>query len=633
MTTDELNTTGSGAIDSEAGVIETNVPARLDRLPWSKWHWMVLLGLGTVWILDGLEVTIVGAVGSTLTKTGSGIAITTAQIGDAAGIYVAGACVGALIFGHLTDRLGRRKLFLVTLGLYLVATVLTATSRNAWMFFAFRFGTGMGIGGEYAAINSAIDELIPARVRGTVDLIVNGSYWLGTTAGAAATLLLLNPKVLAVDLGWRVCFFMGAVLGLGVLLVRRNLPESPRWLFTHGRVDEADRVVGEIERQVTDSTGQALDEPDDTIRVRERDPIGFFQVAKVVFGDYPRRSVLGLSLFAGQAFLYNAVFFTYALVLTTFYHVSSSSVGYYLIAFAVGNFLGPLLLGRLFDVVGRRPMIAGTYLASGGMLAVTAWLFDKGMLTADTQTIAWVVIFFVASAGASAAYLTVSEIFPMETRALAIAFFYAVGTGLGGIIGPVLFGSLIATKRPFDMAIGYLIGGGLMLAAGVVEIFLGVDAEQRSLEDIAEPLSADAGSEPGREAAAAPPRALPRQVGPYPVPRRRTAQAAWAPFPSAAQYSRSNPHQAGEVDALTSWLQQHGPQSAAELARGAGARYWGPGRFRDAVRSGLASGRIRRIARERYAAGEVNLPGGHLVEPARESTLPTALRSDTTADA
>ena len=434
--------------DLDAHVVETSVPARLDRLPWSKWHWIVLIGLGTVWILDGLEVTIVGAVGSTLTEAGSGISITTAQIGDAAGIYVAGACAGALLFGHLTDRLGRRRLFLVTLGLYLAATVLTSTSRNAGMFFAFRFLTGMGIGGEYAAINSAIDELIPARVRGTVDLLINGSFWLGTAAGAAATLVLLNPKLLALDLGWRTCFFLGAVLGLAVLLVRRNLPESPRWLFTHGRADEAEQIVDDIERQVRDSTGQELDEPGDPIQVRQRPPIGFLGVARVVFGDYPRSSILGLSLFIGQAFLYNAVFFTYSLVLTTFYHVSSGSVGYYLIAFAIGNFLGPLVLGRLFDVVGRRPMIAGTYLTSGLMLIITAWLFDRGVLSAETQTIAWMVIFFFASAGASSAYLTVSEIFPMETRALAIAFFYAVGTGLGGIIGPVLFGNLIATKRP-----------------------------------------------------------------------------------------------------------------------------------------------------------------------------------------
>jgi MFS family permease len=573
---------------SEGGdqVIETKVPGRLDRLPWSRWHWMVLIGLGTVWILDGLEVTIVGAVGSTLTKAGSGISITTAQIGDAAGVYIAGACFGALLFGHLTDRLGRRRLFLVTLGLYLVATVLTATSRNYEMFFLFRFFTGMGIGGEYAAINSAIDELIPARVRGTVDLLVNGSYWLGTAVGSAATLVLLNPKVLSLDLGWRVCFFMGAVLGLGVLLVRRNLPESPRWLFTHGQADEADRIVTDIERQVRESTGQDLEDPGEAIEVTEQPSVGFIQVAKVVFGQYPRRSVLGLSLFIGQAFLYNAVFFTFGLVLTTFYRVNTDAVGYYLIAFAVGNFLGPLLLGRLFDVVGRRPMIAGTYLISGAMLIITAYLFDHGSLSATTQTAAWIVIFFFASAGASSAYLTVSEIFPMETRALAIAFFYAVGTGIGGIIGPVLFGNLIATKRPFDVAIGYVIGGILMFGAGLVELVLGLDVAQQPLEEIATPLSAaDNGDAVDAK-------------------EERHQRTSWAPRPQVSLYPRDDPFLAAEVSSMVGALRDRPGQSPGELARTVRARHWGPGRFRSAVRSGLATQKIRRVGHSLYATDE-----------------------------
>ncbi|HWE67474.1 MAG TPA: MFS transporter, partial [Acidimicrobiales bacterium] len=536
-------------------------------------------------------------------KAGSGLSITTAQVGDAAGIYVAGACVGALLFGHLTDRLGRRRLFLVTLGLYLVATVLTATSHNATMFFVFRFLTGMGIGGEYAAINSAIDELIPARSRGTVDLLVNGSYWLGTAGGAAATLVLLNPKVLALDIGWRTCFFLGATLGLAVLFVRKNLPESPRWLFTHGHTAEAERVVANIERQVVASTGVELEHPDGCIEIKERDPAGFFQVARVVFGHYPRRTVLGLSLFVGQAFLYNAVFFTFALVLSTFYGVSSGDVGYYLIAFAVGNFAGPLLLGRLFDVVGRRPMIAGTYLTSGVMLAVTALLFDRGMLTATTQTVAWVVIFFFASAGASSAYLTVSEIFPMETRALAIAFFYAVGTGLGGIIGPILFGNLIATKRPGPVAVGYLIGGLLMLGAGVVEIFLGVDAAQRPLEEIASPLSAVDGQGDKSESVE-PSDSLRSQASPSPVLRERRGSTLWSPTISASTYPTHNPYLKSEVDALVAALEAHGQQSTAELTRAAGVRYWGPGRFRSALRVGITSGRIRRAGHGRYAVGD-----------------------------
>ncbi len=555
---------------------------------------MVLLGLGTVWILDGLEVTIVGAVGSTLTKAGSGIAITTAQVGDAAGIYVAGACAGALVFGHLTDRLGRRRLFLITLGLYLVTTVLTATSHNAWMFFVFRFFTGMGIGGEYSAINSAIDELIPARVRGTVDLIVNGSYWLGTAAGATATLVLLDPKVIAVDLGWRVCFFLGAVLGLGILFVRKNLPESPRWLFTHGQAAEAERIVANIEDQVRESTGQELDDPGDPIAVRERSSIGFIEVARIVFGQYPRRSILGLSLFIGQAFLYNAVFFTYALVLTTFYHVPASTVGYYLIAFAVGNFAGPLLIGRLFDVIGRRWMISGTYLVSGVMLAITAWLFDRGILTANTQTAAWVVIFFFASAGASAAYLTVSEIFPMETRALAIAFFYAVGTGLGGIIGPVLFGHLIATNHAFNVSIGYLIGGCLMAAAGLVEAFIGVDAEQKALEEIAAPVAAVTGED-------APESERQTRQPLYSRPRR---QMGWSPTPQGVRPIQPDFRLSTEVDAITAALKEHSPMSSTGLESKIKARYWGPGRFRMALRTGLETGRVRCVSRDRYAASQ-----------------------------
>ncbi|HTZ10131.1 MAG TPA: MFS transporter, partial [Acidimicrobiales bacterium] len=444
-----------------------------------------------------------------------------------------------------------------------------------------------------------------------VDLLVNGSYWLGTAAGASATLVLLDPHVIALDLGWRTCFFLGAVLGLGILLVRRHLPESPRWLVTHGRPEEADRVVDDIERRVRASTGQELAEPGPPLQIRPRPAAGILEVARTVLVTYPRRSILGLSLFVGQAFLYNAVFFTYALVLTTFYKVDAGAVGYYLIAFAAGNFLGPLVLGRLFDVVGRRPMIAGTYLLSGVMLAVTAWLLDRGVLTADTQTVAWIVIFFFASAGASAAYLTVSEIFPMETRALAIAFFYAVGTGIGGIIGPALFGNLIATKRPGDMAIGYLVGGLLMGGAGVVEVFLGVDAERTSLEEIATPLSAQGvtdrpGSAPGETAqdlpAAVPAPARPRPRATGPSPYRRTG-GTWAPLPRTSVSPHTDPALAGEVDALVRHLRDGGPATGAVLGRAVGARFWGPGRFRAALRSGLASGRIRRIGPGRYAAG------------------------------
>ncbi|MEO7981135.1 MAG: MFS transporter [Sporichthyaceae bacterium] len=476
----------------QTGSIKTNIPARMDRLPWARWHWLVVIGLGTVWILDGLEVTIVGSIAGRLTEKGSGLSITESQIGIAAGVYVAGACLGALFFGYLTDRLGRKRLFMVTLALYLVATVLTAFSMNPMWFFVCRFFTGAGVGGEYAAINSAIDELIPARVRGRVDLIINGSFWLGTALGAALSVVLLNENFFAKDLGWRIAFGLGAVLGIGILFVRKNVPESPRWMFIHGKEKGAERIVRDIEGQVEESTDEKLpkaEDSDDYLTVRQRKTIGFAEIAKTAWKLYPKRFVLGLSLFIGQAFLYNAVFFTFALVLIKIMKVSDSTAPWYLIPLAIGNFAGPLLLGKFFDTVGRRIMIAGTYIVSGLVLVLTGVLFHNGSLSASTLTLMWCVVFFFASAGASSAYLTVSEIFPMETRAMAIAFFYAVGTGLGGIVGPILFGKFIEQGR--DQVInGYYLGAGLMIGAGIVAAFLAVDAEGRSLEDIAEPLTA-----------------------------------------------------------------------------------------------------------------------------------------------
>jgi len=480
--------------------IETDIPARMDRLPWSRWHWMVVVGLGTVWILDGLEVTIVGSIASRITEPGSGLGLSDSQVGDAAAIYIVGACLGSLYFGWLADRIGRKKLFLITLAIYLAATVATAFSPNFWWFAACRFFTGAGIGGEYAAINSAIDELIPARVRGRVDLAINGSYWVGTAAGAALSLVLLDTDVFAVDVGWRLAFGLGALLGLGILLVRRHVPESPRWLFIHGRDDEAEGIVGEIERQVVESTGvRELPPPYRTIRVRQRPPIGYGTVAHVMFRLYPRRTVLGLALFTGQAFLYNAIFFTYALVLTRFYDVPSSRVGLYILPFAAGNFLGPLVLGRWFDTLGRKPMISGTYVVSGVLLLITGFLFQQRVLNATSQTFCWTIIFFFASAGASAAYLTVSEIFPLETRAICIAFFYAFGTALGGISGPAIFGRLIESGSATALFAGYALGALLMIAAGLVEAAIGVEAAGRELEDIAPPLSAQEAEREGQD--------------------------------------------------------------------------------------------------------------------------------------
>ena len=564
-------------------VIETNIPARLDRLPWARWHWMVLVGLGTVWILDGLEVTIVGTISSRLTEDGSGIKISEAQIGQAAAVYVAGACLGALFFGWLADRMGRKKLFLITLALYLVATVATAFSTTFLMFAICRFFTGAGIGGEYAAINSAIDELIPARVRGTVDLIINGSFWLGTAFGAALSIVLLNDNIFDADVGWRLAFGLGAVLGVGILIVRRHVPESPRWMFIHGKLDDAEELVDDIETQVKESAGvDELKEPKKSIKVREQENVGFVEIAKTVFGAYPRRTVVGLSLFIGQAFLYNAVFFTYALVLGTFYDVKPASVGWYIIPFAIGNFLGPLVLGRFFDSVGRKPMIAGTYILSGVLLIVTAFLFKADVWTATTQTAAWSVIFFFASAGASSAYLTVSEIFPMETRALAIAFFYAVGTAIGGITGPLLFGKLVESGEETQVFWGYILGATLMILGGIVQAVLGIEAARRDLEDIATPLSAEEADESS---------ARDRE------PRRPYSYSAFQQSSSRVPDEDIDE----EVAALAAALQE-GELSRGELGRRVNCRLWGPGRYRRALAAAMQRGEIRAVGRGRFAA-------------------------------
>ena len=447
-------------MSTNAATIETNIPGRLDRLPWSRFHWLVVGGLGTVWILDGLEVTIVGSIASRLTEKGSGISMTAGSIGTAAAIYVAGACVGALFFGQLTDRFGRKKLFIITLGVYFVATAATAFAWAPWYFFLCRFFTGAGIGGEYSAINSAIDELIPARVRGRVDLMINGSYWAGSAAGAGAALFFLS-SVFPENIGWRITFALGAVLALSIMLVRRNVPESPRWLFIHGQEEEAERIVRGIEQAVEQETGETLEQVDDKIAIRQRRSIPFGEIAKTAFQRYPKRTILGLALFVGQAFIYNGVTFNLGDLFSTFYRVSSGFVPVYIVIFALGNLLGPLLLGRLFDTIGRVPMIAGTYLGSAAVAVVLALLFVGHALSSPWAFEALVfATFFLASAGASAAYLTVSEVFPMETRALAIAFFYAIGTGLGGIIGPLLFGHLIATHDRSMVMVAFLIGAG-----------------------------------------------------------------------------------------------------------------------------------------------------------------------------
>ena len=472
--------------------IETRIPHRLDRLPWCAWHWRVVVALGITWVLDGLEVTLGGAVAGVLRQRET-LALSDSDVGLAATCYLIGAVAGALGFGYLTDRFGRKRLFMITLGLYLVATALTGLSWSFWSYALFRGLTGAGIGGEGAAINSAIDELIPARVRGRADLAINGSYWIGAALGAAGSIVLLDPARLAPDLGWRVCFLIGAALGLVILWLRRVLPESPRWLVTHGRLDEAEHTIAAIETTVAAASGTRLPEPEGpALRLRTRSHTALGEIVDVLVREHPGRTLLGFALMASQAFFYNAIFFTYALVLVRFYGVPGGAVGWYLLPFALGNALGPLLLGPWFDTIGRRPMIAATYALSAVLLALTGWLFERGWLDATTQTIAWTAIFFVASSAASSAYLTVSELFPLEMRGLAIAIFYAAGTGVGGVFAPWLFGRLIESGTRGPLFAGYLAGAALLLTAAAITLRFGVAAERRSLEAVSAPLSARA---------------------------------------------------------------------------------------------------------------------------------------------
>ena len=469
-------------------VVETSVPTRLDRLRWGRFHTLIVLALGITWVLDGLEVTLAGAVAGAL-KESPVLQLTNAEVGLASSFYLAGAVLGALLFGWLTDRLGRKRLFFITLAVYLVATAATAFSWNFASFALFRFLTGAGIGGEYTAIASAIQEFIPARYRGHTDLVINGSFWLGAAAGAGGSIVLLDPSLLPPDYGWRAAFFIGSVLGLGILLMRSWIPESPRWLMTHGRAEEAHEILDRIEDHHRSRGHHVPDEDIPPVRFKSRRFTPLAEVWTTLMHAHRRRTFVGLALMTSQAFFYNAIFFTYALVLTDFYGIAASQVGWYLLPFAAGNFLGPLLLGRLFDTIGRRPMIAATYAIAGLLLALTGALFAAGVLSATMQTVAWTVIFFFGSAAASSAYLTVSESFPLEIRALAIAFFYAVGTGIGGVGAPFLFGVLIDTGSRLSLFGGYLLGAGLMLAAAIIAARYGVDAERKPLETVARPLS------------------------------------------------------------------------------------------------------------------------------------------------
>jgi len=482
--------------ETPSGVVRSLVPARMDRLPWARFHTRLVIALGVAWVLDGLEITIASLVGPVLQSEHT-LHLSSVEVGTSASVYLVGEVAGALFFGYLSDRLGRRRLFIATLGLYLIANGLTAFAFTYAIFVFFRFFAGAGIGGEYAAINSAIDELIPANYRGHTDLAINGTYWLGALIGALGEYVLLNPRLLPIDLGWRIGLFVGPLIGVLIWRLRGALPESPRWLLMHGYAEEAERTVTEIERQV-EASGHELAPVDDrkALEVRALRPLGYVTLGKVLLGAYPSRSALSLSLMISQSFLYNAIFFTYGLVLTHFYDVPGPAVPKFFFAFAAGNLLGPLTIGRLFDTIGRKPMIAGTYAASGLLLAVSGYLFAVGALNAVTQTVLWSVIFFIASAAASSAYLTCSEIFPLEIRAQAIAVFFAIAQ-ICGAAGPWIFGHLIGDQQrpdPTRLFYGYLFAAVVMVYAAVLEALIGVKAERASLEDIAQPLSAVRGS-------------------------------------------------------------------------------------------------------------------------------------------
>ena len=472
----------------DANVVESDIPARLDRLPWDRFHTQVVIALGITWVLDGLEVTLAGALAGAL-KASPVLHFTNTEVGTASSAYLCGAVLGAIVFGWLTDRLGRKKLFFITLGVYLTATAATALSQDLLSFALFRFLTGAGIGGEYTAVNSTIQELVPARHRGWTTLAINGSFWIGAALGAAGSIVLLDPALIDQEIGWRLAFLIGSALGLVIFVMRLWIPESPRWLLAHGREREAEVIVARVEQRVS-GRGHAFAATEvPTIRIRTRHATPLKEVVRALFQTYRGRTLVGLTLMAAQAFFYNAIFFTYALILTDFYDVPIDHVGWYILPFAAGNFLGPILLGRLFDTIGRKTMITLTYTLSGLLLAATGYLFSRGLVSAEGQTIAWMTIFFFASAAASAAYLTVSEIFPIEIRALAIAFFYAIGTGVGGVAGPLLFGALIDTGSRGSVFAGYLLGAALMIIGAIVQWRFGVAAEGKSLEAVARPLA------------------------------------------------------------------------------------------------------------------------------------------------
>jgi MFS family permease len=468
--------------------------ARVDRLPWSPFHTRMVLTFGICWILAGFEIMIAANIGAQLSAPDK-LGLSPTAIGSLASVYLLGEVVGALVFGQLSDRLGRRRLCFVTLTIHFVGSMLTACVLGNGVFsliflYLTRFIAGVGIGGEYAAINSAISELIQARYRGRVSIAIAGTYWAGAAVAGAVQLPLLSGAINP-NYDWRIAVLIGPLLAIFIVFLRRNVPESPRWQIIHGRGHDAEKSIEAIEQEVK-RAGKILLAVDDNhaINIQPVARAGYLTLLRVLFQTYPARSILSATMMITQSFLYNAIFFTYATVLVSFFHVDENSITIYLIPFAIGNLLGPLILGSLFDKIGRRKMISRTYVISGILAIVAAFLFREGDFTATTQTLAWCVIFFFASAGGSAAYLTVSEIFPIEVRAKAIAVFFAIAQTVGSI-GPLFYGWLIdpVNPDPSSLFVGYIVAALMMVIGGVVALALAVDAENKSLEEVAIPLS------------------------------------------------------------------------------------------------------------------------------------------------
>ena len=465
-----------------AEALETNIPLRLDRLPWSRWHLRIVIALGITWLLDGLEGGVGGSLSGALKQPGT-LGFSDAQLGLSSTFYLLGTVLGALFFGYLADRCGRRKLFLWTLTVYVCATCLTAFSWNLLTFTLCRTLTGAGIGGEYAAITSAVDELIPARLRGTIDMIINSTFWIGVMLGTLVATTFLSDHVFGLRLGWRLAFFSGLPIALVVLYLRRHLPESPRWLLTHGDRNQAEIVTREIEALASQG-GKILTPVTATVHIPRGSTDVLRNTAHLFTGPRKGRAILCLGIMIAQSFFYNSVFFSTSLVLLRFYGVSAAHVGYIFLPIALTNFLGPALLGRFFDTIGRRIMVSASFCLTGIVFLIASVLFETGRLGVVSQVAWWAAAFFFAASAAGSAYLTTSELFPQQVRATAIAFFYAAGTLFGGVLGPVIFGTLLNRGIRRHIVYGYIATAIVMILAGIAQAIWGVSAEGKPLEDV-----------------------------------------------------------------------------------------------------------------------------------------------------